>query len=120
MRVTSRRIFRCLVSVAAMVFLLSCTKEGRRSRDEMVRTVFLRVSTNLNTKADVFEDPADEEKVVNSLRVYAFTNGHLAGYHQQMSEEHLLLLGQKQLLNKLCIQNLISRYLQIFLIFQHI
>ena len=93
MRVTSRRIFRCLVSVAAMVFLLSCTKEGRRSRDEMVRTVFLRVSTNLNTKADVFEDPADEEKVVNSLRVYAFTNGHLAGYHQQMSdvEERFLM-----------------------------
>ena len=93
MRVTSRRIFRCLVSVAAMVFLLSCTKEGRRSRDEMVRTVFLRVSTNLNTKADVFEDPADEEKVVNSLRVYAFTNGYLAGYHQQMSdvEERFLM-----------------------------
>lgn len=93
MRMTLRRIFRCLVFVAAMVFLLSCTKEGRRSRDEMVRTVFLRVSTNLNTKADVFEDPADEEKVVNSLRVYAFTNGHLAGYHRQMSdvEERFLM-----------------------------
>lgn len=93
MRVTLRMMFRCLVFVMAMVFLLSCTKEGRKSSDEMVRTVFLRVSTNLNTKADVFEEPTEAEKVINSLRVYAFTNGHLVGYHQQMSdvEERFLM-----------------------------
>lgn len=86
MKVYGRISLLFIAVCAAVSVLVSCSKEWGGHQEDAVRTLLLTVSTNVDTRAVSFEDATEEERKVNSLRVYAFTNGHIVGYHHQASD----------------------------------
>lgn len=73
-----------LCLLAAMLSV-SCLLEKDRLSDQM-QGVMIQVSVSAEgmTKAE-YEAPADAEKLINSLRVYAFYGDRLAGYTQRQA-----------------------------------
>lgn len=77
----------CIISAFLLLGLLSCTKEGGESRVEILEgcvQVSIKLPSTSVAKAST-DEGTPEESAINSLRVYAFSDGKRVGYRYQTS-----------------------------------
>ena len=72
--------FAALLALLFAAFVtVGCTSNDDHLPNEPTSTITLPI--NIDTRAAASEAPTDAELAINSLRVYAFSNGNLAGHY---------------------------------------